>query len=268
MFILTVVTYKMLNSLNFPCQFVNPGLTNMQYPEEKSNGVDVWFLYSFDFQIMSTFPLILVLQRFSSSFLCLCPVLIWSTGGGHGWRFIPSLILILTEFRSGLSEWACTPWARLTFHPRASINQRLATVAPLLPPSTSWGCVLMVMMAIMVTKMRLVMMIMMVMVAWLAQWTRRRVVMRARSREQALTALAPRALMRYLLCDQPLRLSNVLLLSQQSFGHWIAKIQHWSWCPEIRVCCLIWVRLDNFLLHLLLSNDGGWSDWWVWYSEH
>ena len=230
--------------------------------KKKLNGVDVWFLCSFDFQIMSTFPLIMVLQRFSSNSLRLCPVLIWPTGGGHGWRFIPSLILILTEFRSGLSQWACTPWARLTFHPRASINQRLATVAPLLPPSTSWGCVLMAMMAITVMAM------MAGMVAWLAQWTRRRVVMRARSREQALTALAPRALMRYLLCDQPLRLSNVLLLSQQSFGHWIAKIQHWSWCPEIRVCCLIWVRLDNFLLHLLLSNDGGWSDWWVWYSEH
>ena len=43
--------------------------------------------------------------------------------------------------------------------------------------------------------------------------------MTARSREQALTALAPLALMRYLLCDQPVRLSNVLLLSQQSFGH-------------------------------------------------
>ena len=50
--------------------------------------------------------------------------------------------------------------------------------------------------------------------------------MTARSREQALTALAPLALMRYLLCDQPVRLSNVLLLSQQSFGHWIAKIDH------------------------------------------
>ena len=35
MFTLTVVTYKMLNCLNFPCQFVNPCLTNMQYPEEK-----------------------------------------------------------------------------------------------------------------------------------------------------------------------------------------------------------------------------------------
>ena len=35
MFILTVVTYKMLNSLNFPCQFVNPCLTNMQCLEEK-----------------------------------------------------------------------------------------------------------------------------------------------------------------------------------------------------------------------------------------
>ena len=106
---------------------------------KKLNWVDVWFLCSFDLQIISTFPLNLILQ--SSSFLCLCPVLIWPTGGGHGWRFIPSLILILTEFRSGLSQcWACSLRARLTFHPRASINQRLATVAPLLPPSTSWAC--------------------------------------------------------------------------------------------------------------------------------
>ena len=109
--------------------------------KKKLNSFDVWFLFSFDLQIILTFPLILILQRFSSKFLRLCPVLFWSTGGGHGWRFIPSLILILTEFRSGLSQcWACSLRARLTFHPRASINQRLATVAPLLPPSTSWGC--------------------------------------------------------------------------------------------------------------------------------
>ena len=249
MFILTVVTYKMLNSLNFPCQFVNPCLTNMQCLEEKIECcwclifMFLWSSNHINFSPNSGFTEVqLEFSPFVRSFDLIHRRRAWLT-------FHSISDFDFDRVPIWLEPMGLHAVGTVNFLPRASINQRLATVAPLLPPSTSWACVLMAMMAIMM------MMIMMVMVAWLAQWTRRRVVMRARSREQALTALAPRALMRYLLCDQPLRLSNVLLLSQQSFGHWIAKNRHWSWCPEIRVCCLVWVRLDNFLLHMLLSND-------------